>query len=147
MKVSLSILLSLLLVTWLPAAAVEQISKVKILVGDAELDAIFQFRDEHFIVLSKKGKTEIEKLAYTDFKTVDYSFSKHRRWRSGIGAAVIGGVLAIPLFFMKGKRHWLTIRTTSEETIGFRLDKNNFDRVIAAIEERSELRVERLGEE
>jgi len=148
MKIPLCIFLSFLLISWLPAAAVEQISKVKILVGDDEVDAIFQFRDEHLIVLSKKGKSEIEKVAYSDFEAVDYSFSKHRRWRSGIGAAVVGGVLAIPLFFMKGKKHWLTIRTTSEETIGFRLDKNNFDQVIAEIEERCPpLRVERLGEE
>ena len=148
MKLFLSLFLCFCLIAWLPAAAVEQISKIKMIVGDDDVDVLFQFRDEHLFVLSKKRKSEIEKLAYSDFEAVDYSFSKHRRWRSGIGAAVVGGILAVPLFFMKGKKHWLTIRTISEETIGFRLDKNNFDQVIAAIEERcAPLRVERLGEE
>lgn len=148
MRVFLSIFLCFCLISWLPAAAVEQINKIKMIVGDDDVDVIFQFRDEHLFVLSKKGKTEIKKIAFTDFETADYSFSKHRRWRSGIGAAVIGGIFALPLFFMKGKKHWLTIRTTAEETIGFRLDKNNFDQVIAEIEERCKpLRVERLGEE
>ena len=94
-----------------PIARVTQITNVDLIVGDDEVDAILQFREESLIVLSKKTKEEMTTIAYKDFETGDYSFSKHRRWRSGIGAAILGGIFAAPLFFMRGKKHWLTVQT------------------------------------
>ncbi len=123
-----------------------ELDKTKLIVGEKEVDAILQFEGDQVRVVSKKGRSLLRTIAYADVVGSEYSYSKHRRWKSGIGAAVVGGVFAAPLFFMKGKKHWLTIRTESDQ-IGFRLDKNNFDPVISALEKRSGIRVERLGED
>ena len=123
-----------------------ELDKTKLIVGEKEVDAILQFEGDQVRVVSKKGRSLLRTIAYANVIGSEYSYSKHRRWKSGIGAAVVGGVFAAPLFFMKGKKHWLTIRTESDQ-IGFRLDKNNFDPVISALEKRSGIRVERLGED
>ena len=52
----------------------------------------------------------------------------------------------LPLFFMKGKKHWLTVETEDDQ-LGFRLDKNNYERILDALEDKSGVDVEMIIEE
>ena len=94
----------------------------------------------------KTGKT-LQELAYTDIEGVTYSRSKHRRWKSGAAVAIAAGVFAAPMFFMKGKKHWLTFEATDpEHHIGLRLDKKNYQMILAEVEKRN-LKVEKMIED
>lgn len=126
-----------------------EFQKIKMVVqtGDksAETDAALRFEDNRLIIRSKKGGGELKAFNYTDIKTADYSYSKHPRWRSGAALAVAIGVFAIPLFFMKGKKHWLTIRTENDFAI-LHLDKGNYAVILPTFETRTGLKVATVGE-
>ena len=49
-------------------------------------------------------------------------------------------------FFMKGKKHWLTIRTQNDYAV-LHLDKNDYRLILTAFETRSGVKVEVLPEE
>ena len=74
-------------------------------------------------------------IPYADIKAATYSRSKHPRWKEGIGVALAVGIFAIPVFFMKSKKHWLTIQTDQDSHI-LRLGKNNFRAVTSTLEAR-----------
>ena len=76
-------------------------------------------------------------------KVVTYSFSKHRRWRAGIAAAVVANVFATPLFFMSGKKHWLTIES-EQDHMTLRLDKKNYEKVLVLFEIQTGLTIDRI---
>ena len=66
--------------------------------------------------------------------------------------ALAVGIFALPLFFMHGKKHWLTVvfegvPNHPENGLLFRLDKNNFSQIIGTIEGQTGLEVERLVED
>ena len=99
------------------------------------------------IEILKHGKPQVlETMAYDRIKEAQYSFSKSPRWKSGAGAAVVIGVFAIPLFFMKGKKHWLTIQQEGDYVV-LKLDKKIHRELIAAFEAKSGVEVERLKDE
>ena len=68
------------------------------------------------------------------------------RWKSGIGLAVAFGIFALPVFFMKGKKHWLTIAAEGDFAV-LRLDKNNYRIILPTFEARTGKRVEAVAEE
>ena len=96
-------------------------------------------------VRSRKTGAELKQLRYAELRSVDYAYSKHPRWKAGIAVALIANVFAIPVFFFKGKKHWLTVRTGQEFAI-LRLDKRDFRLIIAEFEARSGRQVELIGE-
>ena len=87
-----------------------------------------QVRDSQF-------SRTLKEIPYSEIKDVTYSFSKHRRWKAGVAAAVAVNVFAAPLFFMKGKKHWLTFET-EEDRLALRLDKRNFKDILSAVDRR-----------
>lgn len=117
------------------------------------------------ILESKKTGEELKKLDYHRVKSLEYSYSKHPRWKSGAGAAagvtgaaaVISPLLlvaavpwmAIPAGVMvarsKSKRHWLTIKTGDDYAV-LKLDKDIRKLLLPAIETRTGLIVEDIGE-
>ena len=52
------------------------------------------------------------------------------------------GVFAIPMFFTKGKKHWLTIQS-EKDNITFRLDKKNYQMVLATMDNKPGVKIER----
>lgn len=111
-----------------------------------------------------------KRFSYAAIKTAEYSYSKHPRWKEGLGAAavgtvavgaglgvvsfaamaVLGPIVAVPLFLktarMKGKKHWLTIKTDNDYAV-LQLDKRNYRLVIPALETRTGIKVETVGAE
>ena len=82
----------------------------------------------------------LKEIPYHKIKTAQYSFSEHRRWRAGIAVAA-------PLFFMKGKKHWLVFETDDEDQVALHLDKKNYQAILAAIESKAKLKIERFTED
>lgn len=91
-------------------------------------------------------------IPYDAITSITYSKSEHPRWKSGAGVAAAVGVFAIPIFFMKGKKHWMTltfegVQTNPEGALMLRLDKDNYTNIITTAEAQTGLEVERIIEE
>lgn len=131
------------------AYAADQFSNIKLMVntGDKadEQDAVLRIEDEALVIRSKGG-TILKTLPYATMKSMEYSYSKSPRWKSGAAMAVAVGIFALPLFFMKGKKHWLTT-VSGEEFALLRLDKNNYKIIIPALEAKTGMKVETVAEE
>jgi hypothetical protein len=131
------------------AHAGEQFHNVKLMVNTGgkaeEQDAVLSLEDEAVVVRSVGG-TVLKTLPYANLKSLEYSYSKSPRWKSGAVAAVFVGVFAIPIFFMKGKKHWLTA-VAGEEFALLRLDKNNYKIIVPALEAKTGLKVEVVADE
>ncbi len=117
------------------------------------------------VVTSAKSGEELKTFSYDSVKSLEYSYSKHPRWKSGAGAAVgVTGAaaaisplllvavvpwMAIPAGLMvarsKSKRHWLTIKTGDDYAV-LQLNKDIRKLLLPAIETRTGLVVEDIGE-
>ncbi len=98
---------------------------------------------DQLTVQDKKNGSLLFEVPWNAIEGLSYSKSKHPRWKTGVGMAVAMGVFAIPFFFMKGKKHWLTIKY-DEKMTAFRLDKKTFNMVIAEFEAKTGLIASRI---
>jgi hypothetical protein len=130
-------------------ASADTFRNVKLMVNTGEKaeeqDAVLHFGDDALTVYGKGGAI-LKTFKYADIKGGEYSYSKSPRWKSGIGAAIAVGVFALPVFFMKGKKHWLTIAAEKDFAV-LRLDKKNYKLILPAFEARTGKTVEAVAEE
>lgn len=130
-------------------AAADTFTNVKLMVNTGEKaeeqDAVLRFEDAALTIYGRGGML-LKTLAYADIKGAEYSYSKSPRWKSGIGAAIAVGIFALPVFFMKGKKHWLTIAAEGDFAV-LRLDKKNYKLILPTFEARTGRRVEAVSEE
>ena len=121
---------------WVQGQTFQQVKFLKV-VGDKtkEVKAHLIVAGDSIRVLGAKSARTLKEVPYSEIKAASYSFSKHRRWRAGLAVAAAVHVFAAPLFFMKGKKHWLTLET-EEDYLGLRLDKSNFEEILAAVDRR-----------
>lgn len=139
--------------------ATDTFEKVKMLDlrgGEAdEIQVRILLKEASLTIESRKTNRILKDFKYSDIKSAEYSYSKHPRWKAGIGTAA-GALLyppvlllalpvAIPLGFSKSKRHWLTIRTENDYAV-LRLDGERRRLLLPAFEVRSGIKVEALGE-
>ena len=124
-----------------------EFGKIKLSVQDGEKTKLRKgriiFYQDELCILPAKG--DAVSISYREIQAATYSFSKHPRWKAGIGLAVAVGVFALPVFFMKSKKHWLTIQCSTHSTV-VQLSKKNFQQVVAELESRAVLDVERILE-
>lgn len=127
----------------------EEFQKVKLLVQEGEKtkekDAVLRLEGGQLVVRAKKGGYEMKKISYGTVRAAEYSYSKHPRWKEGLGAAIAVGIFAAPIFFLKGKKHWLTVQTENDYAV-LRLDKKNYEVICLSFEAHSGIPVERTGE-
>ena len=130
-------------------ASADTFRNVKLMVNTGEKaeeqNAVLHFGDDALTVYGKGGAI-LKTFKYADIKSGEYSYSKSPRWKSGIGAAIAVGVFALPVFFMKGKKHWLTIAAEKDFAV-LRLDKKNYKLILPAFEARTGKTVEAVAEE
>lgn len=85
---------------------------------------------------------ELERAA--KIRAGTYSKSKHLHWGSSAGFAGAIGIFAVRIFFMKGKHNWITLQREDDFAV-LRPRKKNFYIVIAAVESRNEVELERIS--
>jgi len=91
-------------------------------------------------------------IPYDSIRAITYSNSKHPRWKSATALTLAVTILALPLFFMKGKKHWITftfenVREHPGGVIILKLDKNNYEQIIGTAEGQIGIEVERISED
>jgi len=118
--------------------------KVLVPIGEKveETDVVLTLADDRLTVTTVEGNVELKNFAYSRIKEASYSYSKHPRWKEGGKKSLV----FLPVFFVKGKRHWLTIETDKDFAV-LRLAKDNYRVIIPAFETRAHIKVEALGEE
>jgi len=147
---SLAVLTAFLMQPLTPWLHAEQFQKVGMLVAGSEKareeDVVLSLDETQLIVLNKASLDQMKALPYQEIKAAEYSYSKAPRWKTDGVAAVTISVLTMPLFFLKGKKHWLTVRTANDYAV-LHLDKNDYRLIITAFETRSGVKVEILPDE
>ena len=122
--------------SWVQGQVFPRVSFLKT-IGDKtkEIKAHLIVTEGSIQVRNAQSARTLKEIPYSEIKAATYSFSKHRRWRAGVAAAVAVNVFATPLFFMKGKKHWMTFET-EEDRLALRLDKRNFKDILSAVDRR-----------
>ncbi|RMG08249.1 MAG: hypothetical protein D6735_01905 [Acidobacteria bacterium] len=130
--------------------SVDQFHKVKLLVntGDkgAEADVILRLEEDRLVIRSRAGGSDLKVFPYSSIKSAEYSYSQKPRWKEGIATAFFIGIFSLPVFFMKSKKHWLTI-TTDKDFAVLRLAKKNYKVILPAFEAHSGLKIETVADE
>ena len=120
-----------------------------------EVSVRLRLQEDSLILESPKTGSVLKAFKYSDIKSAEYSYSKHPRWKAGVGTAagslvfapllILALPIAIPLAFSKAKRHWLTIKGERDFVV-LKLDKNSRKVILPAFEVHSHIKVEALGE-
>ena len=129
-----------------PAVAPLTFNDVKVLVmqGNSlrDRDAVLSLAGDHLSVLDRSAKNEILSLPYASITQAYYSRSKQPRWRGADGKEQVASADAGKLGFLRGDRNWL-ILTTQGSPIFIRLENANLQKVLAAVQERSGVPIQR----
>jgi len=132
-----------------PSGAPLRFDNVKLLLSTGgeteEAEAVLSLEDQKLLVRSKMENALLKEIAYDDIKAAQYTYSRRPRWKEGAGFAAAVRVVVAPIFFMKGKKHWLTIQTANDFAL-LRLDKSNYQIVLLSLETKGGVKVEVEGE-
>lgn len=95
------------------------------------------------IRLENRERVFVE-VPYESVKEIRYERTKHPRIAAGL-------LIAWPMLFLKGKKHWLTVtfQPTEEHPEGYfyaRMDKSNARMIMAALEAQTGIQVEEVEE-
>ena len=104
------------------------------------------FENRRMIVRSRDTERDLKVFPYGEIQSAQYSYSKNPRWKEGTGAKAIVNALTFPAFFLKGKKHWFSLKAGSGVGV-LRLDKDSHREFIEEFETRTKVKVEDLGEE
>ena len=93
----------------------------------------------------KRGAPVYASIPYSKITKIVYERSAHRRYKAGI-------LISPWLLLTKGKKHWLTIEFEDVEghPLGYvysRMDKGNYQRILAALESGTGIDVEEIIED
>ena len=100
-----------------------------------ETDADITFNETTVSIVPDKAsmRESAKEFAYSDIKSIDYSFAK-KPMLSGGGAIatalLVGFIVAFPFLFVKKKRHWAVVQTENDFAV-LKLGTNNHRQVIS----------------
>ncbi|HNQ15960.1 MAG TPA: hypothetical protein PKM58_10370 [Pyrinomonadaceae bacterium] len=153
-KILTSILILGFLTGSAPIAFAETFDKVELIVLEngkqAEKSATIGF-DGSAVRIRTKRDSDAKTFGYSDIRSIEYSYSKAPRWKTGLGLGAASIIfpplllIAIPIGFTKHRRHWLMIRTEKDFAM-LKLSKKNRKLIIATLETRTGIRAEGAGE-
>jgi hypothetical protein len=133
----------------------EVFGKIKMLTQNGgetkEMEVRIRFEKDQLEIESLKGETIFKTFKYEEIKNAEYSYTKHPRWKSGLGLGATSVLfppmvlIALPLGFTKHRRHWLTIKTEKDYAV-LKLSKGLRKIFIPAFESYSSVNVDALGE-
>jgi endonuclease YncB( thermonuclease family) len=97
-----------------------------------EVDAQVIFSDWELVTKTENGKQDLIRIPFDLVREISYERSSHPRWETMAAPSILG-------IFGDRKKHWLTIIWREEGSDNYtvlRLDKDNYQEIIAACESR-----------
>ena len=110
-----------------------------------KIEVRMSFEQDEVTVQQRGTRATLSVMRYAEIDGFTYSRSAHPRWKTGLATIPALGPYAISFFFMKGKKHWLTIKCGGE-MMAFRLDKRNYNLIIAELEAKTGRQAQRVIE-
>jgi len=111
--------------------------KADMLVGkgkNIEAKAVeISLEDERINIRIGKKTSATKYIAFTEIESADYTFSDRPRYTAATLGAIAFGIAALPVFFMKTKKNWLTINAKENSAI-FRLQSENYRMLLLALQ-------------
>jgi hypothetical protein len=118
--------------------------KVRLLVSDddkaSDRDASLRLEPDRLQVVD--GGRTLNSTAYRDIIGLFYSHSREPKWATPAGTTVPVAKVGGKFSFLKGAPHWITVRTKAA-FIPMRVQDDDLDRVIAALEARTGTKIVR----
>lgn len=113
-----------------------------------ETDADLSFGPTSFTIKPDKAEfgSSAKEINYADIKVADKSFAKKPMLSTG-GAIALALVtwVAIPLLFVKKKKHWMTVQSDKDYAV-IKLGDRNYKQIVAEFETHG-VKVNDLGDE
>jgi len=115
-----------------------------------ETDVRVRFGEDSLVIESRGGVT-LRTFKYSAIRSVEYSYTKSPRWKTGLGLGAASLLfppmlfIAIPLGFTKHRRHWITIRSENDYAV-LKISKSIRKLFIPALETHTNVRVDGQGE-
>jgi len=106
--------------------------------GSEKVQVALRFEPDRLVI---RGPDNPQEFPYAEVDLAEYSYSKHRRWKETVGAVILvgiatggigGAVTGIAGFFLREKKHWLTLQT-EDISARLRLDKGNYKAILEAL--------------
>jgi hypothetical protein len=108
-----------------------------------EIEVALVFQEDKIVIKHRKENDIYWEIPYTTITDLTYERSTHPR--------TMEAILVSPLFlFSSGKKHWLTIQynnTDGKVYVLLKLDKKEYQQIIAEAETRTSLNVKRIIED
>lgn len=133
----------------------EVFEKIEMLVTEGgsirEIRVSVRFSPDAMEIAAVEDGVILRRMKYSDIRTADYSYTKHPRWKTGLGVGATAIVfppilfVAIPLAFTKHRRHWVTIRGENDYAV-LKVSKSIRKIFMPAFETYTNVRIEALGE-
>lgn len=115
-----------------------------------ETDVRVRFGEDSLVIESTGGGT-LRTFKYSTIRSLEYSYTKSPRWKTGLGLGAASILfppmlfIAIPLGFTKHRRHWITIRSENDYAV-LKISKSIRKVFIPSLETHTNVRVDGLGE-
>lgn len=115
-----------------------------------EAEVRVRFGDDSLVIESTSGAA-IRTFKYSTIRSIEYSYTKSPRWKTGLGLGAASVLfppmlfIAIPLGFTKHRRHWITIRSENDYAV-LKISKSIRKLFIPSLETHTNVRVDGLGE-
>lgn len=135
------VLLFLLLNLSLPLAAQKQaVYKAEMLIGNGKnitSAAVEISLEETALKIQRKKKPfEIKYVPYSAVESADYTYSDRPRYTAATLSTIAFGVGALPVFFMKTKKNWLTLNAGDQSAI-FQLQSDNYQMLLLGLKSKN----------
>jgi len=86
------------------------------------------------IKISRRKKPfETKYISFAEIESGDYTFSNRPRYTAGAVGALAFGVAALPVFFMRTKKNWLTINAEKDSAV-LQLESDNYRMLLLSMQ-------------
>lgn len=82
-----------------------------------------------------KKPFETKTILYSEIENAEYTFSDRPRYTAASIGTILFGISAIPVFFMKTKKNWLTINAGEKSAI-LQLQSENYQMLLIAMQKK-----------
>jgi hypothetical protein len=136
--INLFLILTLLHI-WQPLAHAqsESVYEAQILVGSGKnIEAKpveISLESDRVKIRGSKKSFETKYISFSEIESADYTFSDRPRYTVATLGALAFGVAALPIFFMKTKKNWLTINADKNSAI-LQLQSDNYRMLLLAMQ-------------